>query len=75
MLLPVVDTLAIEKKKILQQQRHVTLDELRLAECRSRYNLPTYPAHNALMDALTSAELLLTQIDRKGKGVRLADVF
>jgi DNA polymerase-3 subunit epsilon len=75
MLLPVVDTLAIEKKKILQQQTHVTPDELRLAECHSRYNLHAYPAHNALIDALASAELLLAQINRKGKGVRLADVF
>lgn len=75
MLLPVVDTLAIEKKKILQHQEHVNPGELRLAECRSRYNLPAYPAHNALMDALASAELLLAQIDHKGKDVRLADVF
>jgi DNA polymerase-3 subunit epsilon len=75
MLLPVVDTLAIEKKKILRQQEHVKPGELRLAECRSRYNLPAYPAHNALMDALASAELLLAQINHKGKDVRLADVF
>jgi DNA polymerase-3 subunit epsilon len=75
MLLPVVDTLAIEKKKIRQLQEHVKPGELRLAECRSRYNLPAYPAHNALMDALASAELLLAQIDHKGKDVRLADVF
>jgi DNA polymerase-3 subunit epsilon len=48
---------------------------LRLAECRSRYNLPAYPAHNALMDALAAAELLLAQLDHKGKKVRLTDVF
>jgi DNA polymerase-3 subunit epsilon len=75
MLLPVIDTLAIEKKKILRQQDHVKHGELRLAECRSRYNLPAYPAHNALMDALAAAELLLAQLDHKGKKVRLTDVF
>ena len=75
MLLPVIDTLAIEKKKILRQQAPIKVGELRLAECRSRYNLPAYPAHNALMDALAAAELLLAQLDHKGKKVRLADLF
>lgn len=74
LLLPVIDTLEIEKKKILRQQDHIKKGELRLAECRSRYNLPAYPAHNALMDALSSAELLLAQIDYKGKGCCLADL-
>jgi DNA polymerase-3 subunit epsilon len=75
MLLPVIDTLAIEKKRLLRKQEHITPGELRLAECRSRYNLPAYPAHNALMDALAAAELLLAQLDHKGKGIRLADLF
>ena len=74
LLLPVVDTLEIEKVKLLRQQDHIKKGELRLAECRSRYNLPAYPAHNALMDALSSAELLLAQIDYRGKGCRLADL-
>ena len=75
MLLPIIDTLAIEKKKILRKQEHINVGELRLVECRSRYNLPAYPAHNALMDALAAAELLLAQIDHKGKKVRLADLL
>jgi DNA polymerase-3 subunit epsilon len=64
LLLPVMDTLAIEKKKLLRQQDHIKTGELRLAECRSRYNLPAYPAHNALMDALAAAELLLAQLEQ-----------
>lgn len=75
MLLPIIDTLEIEKKKILRHQEHIKSGELRLAECRSRYNLPAYPAHNALMDALSSAELLLAQLDHKGKKTPLADVL
>lgn len=75
MLLPVIDTLEIEKRKLLRKQDHLKQGELRLAECRSRYNLPAYPAHNALMDALSSAELLLAQLDHKGKGTRLADLL
>lgn len=74
LLLPVIDTLAIEKKKIMRQQDHIKKGELRLAECRSRYNLPAYPAHDALMDALSAAELLLAQINHKGKGCRLKDL-
>ena len=75
MLLPVIDTLAIEQKKLLRHKDHIETGELRLAECRSRYNLPAYPAHNALMDALSSAELLLAQLNLKGKGTRLRDLF
>lgn len=74
MLLLVVDTLEIEKKKILRHKEHIESGELRLAECRSRYNLPAYPAHNALMDALSSAELLLAQLDYKGKNTRLREL-
>ena len=62
LLLPTIDTLAIEKQKLMHQQEHIKTGELRLAECRSRYNLPAYPAHNALMDALSAAELLLAQL-------------
>lgn len=75
MLLPVVDTLEIEKQKVLRHKEQVEQGELRLAECRSRYNLPAYPAHNALMDALSAAELLLAQLDYKGRDVRLRDLF
>lgn len=75
MLLPIIDTLEIEKKKILRHKEHITPGELRLAECRSRYNLPAYPAHNALMDALSAAELLLAQLDHKGKKIALIDVL
>lgn len=74
LLLPVIDTLEIEKKKVLRQQDHIKEGELRLSECRSRYNLPAYPAHNALMDALSAAELLLAQINYKGAGCRLGDL-
>lgn len=75
MLLPIVDTMDIEKKRLLRSQDHIKTGELRLAECRSRYNLPAYPAHNALMDSLSAAELLLAQLDRKGNKVPLSDIL
>jgi DNA polymerase-3 subunit epsilon len=35
---------------------------IRLADSRLRYNLPSYSAHHALIDALATAELLQAQV-------------
>jgi len=56
---PVVDTLNLEWKKMNRNDTPVGKGELRLAGCRERYNLPDYPAHDALTDALAAAELYL----------------
>ncbi len=74
LLMPVLDTLQIEKRSL--QRREVPLGQnvLRLASCCARYNLPPSPAHNALTDALATAELFLAQIAYKGKDVRLGDL-
>lgn len=57
----VIDTLRNEQLKLSRQNR---LDgaSLRLHECRRRYNLPIYQAHNAVIDALATAELWLAQL-------------
>ena len=39
--------------------------DLRLQACRDRYNLPPYPAHNALIDALATAELLVAHASHR----------
>ncbi|WP_019616711.1 exonuclease domain-containing protein [Psychromonas ossibalaenae] len=57
-----VDSLDIERRRILRRQGFIKGGELRLGECRERYNLPVYAAHNALTDALACAELLLAQL-------------
>ena len=43
------------------QREQVTLEKnsLRLFNLRERYKLPAYKAHNALSDALSTAELFL----------------
>jgi DNA polymerase-3 subunit epsilon len=41
---------------------------LTLAKCRERYHLPSYSNHNALSDAMATAELLLAQITAMGSG-------
>ena len=66
MLVPVIDTLALEHKR--QQRRH-HIDEkksLRLAELRGSYNLPRYDAHDCLVDAIATAELLIAMVAHNG---------
>ncbi len=67
-LMPVVDTLVQEQR--LLQRRDVPLQTgiLRLQACRDRYNLPQFPAHNALLDALATAELLVAMALHRSHG-------
>lgn len=58
---PILDTLAIERRRLLRQQDVIQEGCLRLGASRERYGLPVYGAHDALSDALASAELLLAQ--------------
>lgn len=66
---PVLDTMAIEAH--LYPDRHPSRWQrwlgkqpisIRLSDSRSRYGLPHYAAHNALIDAIATAELLQAQI-------------
>ena len=73
LLAPLVDTLQLEKKRLRAAGRleHTPREGLRLAECRARYHLPRYPAHNALTDALATAELFLAQAAHSAGAGRL----
>ncbi len=64
LVVPFVDTLAIERRTWNRRGLIPKQGDMRLNVCRDRYNLPRYKAHNALMDALASAELLLAQVAR-----------
>ena len=69
LLLPVVDTLALEERLLRRREQAIQAGDLRLQGCRDRYGLPPYPAHNALLDALATAELLLAHArHRAGRG-------
>ncbi|GAA59349.1 DNA polymerase III subunit epsilon [Pseudoalteromonas sp. BSi20652] len=63
-----VDTMEIERKAlqakhgILGKLFNTKLGSLRLTHCRERYSLPVYKNHNALTDALATAELLQAQL-------------
>ncbi|GIU05090.1 DNA polymerase III subunit epsilon [Shewanella sp. c952] len=57
-----IDTMSLERGRILRQHEVIKEGSLRLDACRSRYGLPIYAAHNAAVDALSCGELLLAQM-------------
>lgn len=77
LLVPIIDTLALERRR---KSRHHHLDDsrsLRLADLRKHYNLPRYRGHDCLMDAVATAELLIAMVatrDSNG-GTILADLL
>ena len=75
LLLPISDTLILEKEKLIRKHTHIPQGELRLATCRDRYNLPLYPAHNALVDAIATAELFIAIATHKGSDTKLKDLM
>ncbi|MCX7554917.1 exonuclease domain-containing protein [Marinicella sp. S1101] len=72
-----VDTLQIERRKLQRLFRPIGANQLRLFNLRNDYNLPRYHAHNAMEDAIATAELLLAQIchrQQQHKAVKLKDI-
>lgn len=59
LLAPVQDTLQLEYRRQLRRKHALQPGELRLGACRQRYGLPELAAHDALTDALATAELFL----------------
>lgn len=66
---PVIDTMQIESnlqraqsKGIFDFLKRKQPESIRLANSRDRYNLPAYSPHDALTDAIATAELLQAQI-------------
>ena len=55
----VLDTMQIELGLRKRRDIPVQQGDLQLGRLRSNYNLPRYTAHNALVDAFATAELLL----------------
>jgi DNA polymerase-3 subunit epsilon len=60
---PIVDTLEIGQRVFERRNHLIQPGDLRLFNLRPRYNLPQYKAHNALSDALATAELFLAMAD------------
>jgi len=66
----ILDTLAIEKKRMQRRQQPLVANQLRLFNLREQYGLPRYKAHNALEDAIATAELFLVQIACLNRDIR-----
>lgn len=60
---PIIDTLEIGQRVFVRRNHTIQPGDLRLFNLRPRYNLPQYKAHNALSDALATAELFLAMVD------------
>ena len=71
-LMPVVDTLLQEQALLQRRDQTIKPGDLRLQACRDRYNLPPFPAHNALLDALATAELLIAMAAHRSGGREFA---
>ncbi|HBY85083.1 MAG TPA: DNA polymerase III subunit epsilon [Colwellia sp.] len=64
---PMIDTLALAKRRL--DKRDVAYDpsELRLTNLRNNFQLPEHHAHNALNDAIATAELFMAQMSKANK--------
>jgi len=57
----IIDTLALARKKLDQRNLAYDSSELTLSALRKKKGLPNHIAHNALNDAIATAELFLAQ--------------
>jgi DNA polymerase-3 subunit epsilon len=71
LLQPHLCTLQMEKRLLERRDHHLKKGDLTLGACRRRYHLPDYHGHNALWDALATAELLVAQAAHRARGTRL----
>jgi len=77
LLVPHVDTLAIEHRR-QRRRHHVDASQsLRLGDLRDAYKLPRYGAHDCLVDAIATAELLIAMVAHNGGApkTRLGDLY
>ncbi len=75
LLVPVIDTLALENHR---KSRHHHLEDtrsLRLPDLREHYNLPWYRGHDCLGDAISTAELLIAMVASRDGPTTLADLY
>ncbi|MDH5484517.1 MAG: exonuclease domain-containing protein [Gammaproteobacteria bacterium] len=61
----VIDTMKLAEKAMKQKQQPIATNSLRLFNLRAQFGLPRYRAHNALEDAIATAELFLAMASRK----------
>lgn len=74
-IIPVIDTQYLAKRSLERQNQSCKGSDLRLFNLRKVFNLPPYKAHNALKDAVATAELFLAMVNKISpkNNVRLSD--
>jgi len=60
---PIIDTLMIAKRRLDKRGLPYQPSELRLSNLRDWHELPHFYAHNAVNDALATAEVLMAEIE------------
>lgn len=73
--LPIIDTLVVAKRQLDKKDIAYDPSELRLSTLRTKYGFPEHYAHNALNDAIATAELLLAQLNERGQNIPLQQVI
>jgi len=61
--IPVIDTQVLAKRSLERRNAAYNNHDLRLFNLRRSRNMPAYKAHNALMDAIATAELFLAMLN------------
>jgi len=67
-LIPVADTESLIRRWLERRNQPFAGSDLRLHALRERYGLPRYKAHNALIDALATAELFCAFVAKRDFG-------
>jgi DNA polymerase III subunit epsilon len=67
-LIPLADTEALVRRWLTQRDQAIAGRDLRLHALRERYGLPRYKAHDALTDALATAELFCAFVAKRDLG-------
>lgn len=75
LLVPVIDTLALESRHASRQHHLEDTRSLRLPDLREHYNLPWYRGHDCLADAISTAELLLAMVANRDSPTTLSDLY
>jgi len=75
LLVPVIDTLALENRHKSRQHHLEDTRSLRLPDLREHYNLPWYRGHDCLGDAIATAELLIAMVASRDSQTTLAHLY
>lgn len=72
---PIIDTLVVAKRQLDKKDIAYDPSQLRLSALRATYGFPEHYAHNALNDAIATAELLLAQTSQRDRNITLVDLI